>query len=307
MPSPDASQTVFSHASAPWGGRIAVLQRLLLDPVSAVLHRLGRHHLTQGRRQMVVFAFDHIGHTVNLDGIYERSELEAFMAWMAAAGVRFDDSVVLDIGANIGNHSLFFAPHCRQVLAYEPNPRTFKVLQINAELAPNIECRQKGLSDSSGRARLSQDPLNIGSSSLSVAAAPGAAAAAEVAIVALDDEPDPGPVRLIKMDIEGHELKALQGARALLARCQPIILFEQHPRDFEGGRSAVVELLRECGYSRFATVGKQPKYGGNALARWLLTPLARLLRGETVDVQIQHEVPPGFHFFLVALPDWVKV
>jgi len=255
---------------------------------------------------MVVFAFDHIGHTINIDGLYERDELECFVAWLAAAGVSLRDAVMLDIGANIGNHSVFFAPHCRRVVAYEPNPRTFQVLSLNAQVAPNIECRRRALSDQSGHARLSEDPRNVGSATL----APTASAAGEgplVDIVALDDEADLGTVRLIKLDVEGHELQALKGATALLASSRPIVLFEQHPRDFVDGRSAVIELLRSQGYMRFAKVSKRTRFAGHALARWLSTPLARLIGGESVVVEIREQIEPDFYFFLVALPEWVAV
>jgi FkbM family methyltransferase len=300
----DSRRLVFRHVQGRLGGRWGVLDRVVLDPLAGVLHRLGRRHLAQGRKQLVVFAFDHIGHTINLEGLYERSELEGFMAWMSALGVSFQDSVVLDIGANIGNHSLFFAAHCMRVVAYEPNPRTFKVLSLNSELALNIDCRNKALSDASGRARLSQDPENIGASSLAGTAPREGGLLVDIS--ALDDELDLGPVRLIKMDIEGHELKALKGAKGLIARTRPIILFEQHPRDFVDGRSEVIELLQSMGYGRFATVGKRPKFGGHPLARWLLTPLARLLVGESIAVEIHRYIKPDFYFFLVALPDWVK-
>lgn len=301
MPAPE-TRPVFRHPQ----GRRGVLERLVTEPVARVLHRLARRHLAQGRPPMVIFAFDHIGHHINLEGLYERSELEAFMAWITAAGVNLRDGVVLDIGANIGNHSLFFAPHCARVVAYEPNPRTFQVLCLNAQLAPNIECRKKALSDRAGRARLSLDPENVGSASLGTAVGGIDAGGTLVDLVALDDEPDLGPVRVVKMDIEGHEWKALQGASTLLARHQPIVLFEQHPRDFVDGRSPVIELLRSQGYRRFATVARQPRVNvAGALGRWVLTPLARLLVGESVTVQLRERIEPGFYYFLVALPDWV--
>jgi hypothetical protein len=67
----------------------------------------------------------------------------------------------------------------------------------------------------------------------------------------------------------------------------------------------VIELLRSQGYRRFATVTRRPRVAGGALGRWLLTPLARLLVGESVEVAIRERFEPGFYFFIVALPDWV--
>ena len=42
------------------------------------------------------------------------------------------DSLALDIGANIGNHTNYFD----SIHAFEPNERTYRLLQANAMLAP---------------------------------------------------------------------------------------------------------------------------------------------------------------------------
>jgi hypothetical protein len=45
-----ARRLVFRHVQGRWGGRWGVLDRVVLDPLASVLHRLGRHHLAQGRK-----------------------------------------------------------------------------------------------------------------------------------------------------------------------------------------------------------------------------------------------------------------
>lgn len=89
-----------------------------------------------------------IGQGINLYGYWEHEELEALSHWLTnnkAVG-----GVMLDIGANIGNHSVFLAKHFDAVHAVEPSPRTFNVLTMNASLAPNIQCHQIAASDSNG-------------------------------------------------------------------------------------------------------------------------------------------------------------
>lgn len=51
-------------------------------------------------------------------------------------------------------------------------------------------------------------------------------------------------VSLIKIDVEGMELKVLSGARETLQRCRPVVLFEHHKTD----RTKAEALLRELGY-----------------------------------------------------------
>ena len=53
------------------------------------------------------------------------------MAWLKF--LSYFNGTVLDIGANIGNHSLFFSNYFYKVLSFEPHPKIFKVLAINTE------------------------------------------------------------------------------------------------------------------------------------------------------------------------------
>jgi FkbM family methyltransferase len=69
-------------------------------------------------------------------------------------------------GANVGNHALFFAGHFAEVLAFEPNPRTFALLQFNAALVANVRCFNVGLSMPAGGAQLTVPADNIGMATL---------------------------------------------------------------------------------------------------------------------------------------------
>lgn len=66
-------------------------------------------------------------------------------------------------------------------------------------------------------------------------------------------------VDFIRMDIEGAEQKALQGAEHILDRDRPHVLLEIHPvmleGRFGGSAEAVVEMFRRRGYRMFALNG----------------------------------------------------
>jgi len=68
-----------------------------------------------------------------------------------------------------------------------------------------------------------------------------------------------GRVDFIRMDIEGAEQKALEGALEVLERDRPHVLLEIHPpmlsTRFGGSGEAVVELFRARGYRMFALNG----------------------------------------------------
>jgi hypothetical protein len=55
--------------------------------------------------ELACFAFDTISVTIHLDGQYERYELEALEEFIFPNMDRY--GFAIDVGANIGNHSLF--------------------------------------------------------------------------------------------------------------------------------------------------------------------------------------------------------
>lgn len=270
-----------------------VARRMHAAHVGRELQRLARQHLRDGLPQPAVFAFDHVGTAIALWGRYERDELELLMEALAphlvAAGV------CLDVGANIGNHALFFADHFAGVLAFEPHLRTYRLLELNAELRPNIRCWNFGLSDTDGPARLAVMVENIGMATLHG----GAGAAVDCELRRLDglDLLGGQRVSLIKIDVEGHEAAVLRGASALLARDRPVVVFEQAAAELEGGSSASIELLRQHGYRRFWTFERTPA------ARWRwLGLLRRLLFGDVVRLVECSVFEKRFHSMIVALP-----
>lgn len=62
------------------------------------------------------------------------------------------------------------------------------------------------------------------------------------------------PLALIKLDIEGHELSALQGLEKTIRKHQPIILFEAHASKGEHGSEAIFRYLKQHNYTNFYTI-----------------------------------------------------
>ena len=74
-----------------------------------------------------------------------------------------------------------------------------------------------------------------------------------------DESMDPAEdITFIKLNVEGHELKALLGSKKIIEKQKPIIMFEQHKNDFIDGSTDVIELLRDFGYKSFVIVEKYP-------------------------------------------------
>jgi Methyltransferase FkbM domain len=116
-------------------------------------------------------------------------------------------------------------------------------------------------------------------------------------------------IKLIKVDVEGHDYAALVGAKDTIGTHKPIILFEQLAEDAAAGESASIKLLKTYGYTTFAVIRRHPR----AVAG-LPTPLraafalfGRLLLGETMEIEVGDRSPEGYHAMVIAIPDWLKL
>jgi len=138
---------------------------------------------------------------------------------------------VLDVGANIGYFTLLFARSVGptgHVYAFEPEPRNFELLQRNLARNgyTNVTALPKAVSRTSGSQRLYKSPDNLGDHRL----AHGTAGrdSVDVSVIALDELlPGDARVDFIKLDIQGAECAAVQGARQLITRSAPLCLITE--------------------------------------------------------------------------------
>jgi len=136
----------------------------------------------------------------------------------------------LDIGANVGQYTMRMAelvgPSGR-VIALEPVPDTFSVLAANTRLFAhaNVTLLNVAASDRVGIASMQIPRFATGLSNFyeaRLSAGPGGLAVLTLPI----DELSLPPVRLVKIDVEGHELPALRGMHGLLQRDHPALIVE---------------------------------------------------------------------------------
>jgi len=138
----------------------------------------------------------------------------------------------LDIGANIGCTALLFSQLFRDVIAFEPSPTTFALLERNLERAGvgNVRLVNTGLGDVAGRSQLTFSPDNRAGGYVSDLTAASVGHTCEtIAIRRLDDvdgELDLVPVDFVKIDVEGFEGHVLDGGRELLQRDRPVVVLE---------------------------------------------------------------------------------
>ncbi len=189
---------------------------------------------------------DYLGRHLYKRGIYE-AELSDFLG----AHIPFEaGDTFLDVGANIGWHSLLLArkhPDL-QVFAFEPEPENSELLQHNIRIngLTNVEVIPKAASIEEGEqefylyadknaGRHSLLPINEGK-------------VITVPLITLDHfiserGLSPKSIKLLKIDVEGYELNVLRGAESLLGKV-PVILLEFSPEYMRKGGIDPEELIR---------------------------------------------------------------
>ena len=140
-----------------------------------------------------------------------------------------NDSIVIDVGSNIGLTTLIlsqFVPNGR-VISIEPNPEIFEILELNMKHneIKNVSNFQIAISDSQGQVSFNPDSAfghllhqhNQNSNGISVEA---------TTIDLLVESLDLQKVDFIKIDVEGFEPNVIAGAKKTIARFQPVIYCE---------------------------------------------------------------------------------
>lgn len=145
---------------------------------------------------------------------------------------------VVDIGANIGLYSMAAAARGASVHAFEPVPATVarlrRSLSLNPDLTSRVTVHAEGLSSDPGTLTLHTQSLQDYSGHASAhRSAEDQGDAIDVPISTLDEELQEiaRPVRLVKIDVEGHESAVLEGGRNFFARTRPDFLFIEIEED----------------------------------------------------------------------------
>ena len=185
-----------------------------------------------------------LGLSVSHYGTYE--ELEAkIMEEKIETG-----NIVVDIGANIGLHTLNMARivgNTGQVFAFEPDPSNFEILKKNVKINnyKNIILEQKAVGDKHGRTTLYQSD-HPGKHRI-FPQTEQAKSQVQVELTNLDNYFDSDmidKINFIKIDVEGMEFGVLKGMKNILKNNKKIkILFEFVPKDTIEAGFIPIELL----------------------------------------------------------------
>lgn len=219
---------------------------LLSTITRLLLGKLRKYHKKED--QLLVFSRDFIGEEVFAYGVYEKNEINTILS-----SLDFDlsESNALDIGANIGNHTLQFSKHFKNVYCFEPNKIIFDILKINTRNRTNTHLFNFGLSHEATRSYLTVPEFNFGGASITKTKEVGSV---EINLKVYDEEFDQ-EISLVKIDVEGHELNVLKGMVKAISKNKPVICFELINTDSTA--TNLIEGLKEMGYRKFYSPHKR--------------------------------------------------
>jgi FkbM family methyltransferase len=176
--------------------------------------------------------------------------------WMLATIEKLElgqGGIILDIGANVGNHTVFFATFCSpsEVYAFEPDQDSFKCLEANIEanrhnFKGNVFPITAALGEKEGKARVYKGER----SGLNAAKSHGRG---NIEMKSVDSMGFKYPVSVIKIDVEGTEQDVVKGALQTIEKDKPEIFSECSNPD------EVLSLLPD-GYKCLRKYNNAPTY-----------------------------------------------
>jgi FkbM family methyltransferase len=201
---------------------------------------------------------DELSRVVYYRGSVDRALERWLVTWLGPS------DLYVDVGAHIGSIVSLAASAIGatgSIVAFEPSPDSLAKLHqaVRDSGRTNIEVRPEAIGAATGTAEILAplDHWAHQTSRASLVPASGLGAGVRVPTVTLDQVfgDDKRRIRLLKIDVEGHERSILRGARQLLTRrsCDAVLM-ELNPGALAGAGATVDDLVAdmdEAGYEPF--------------------------------------------------------
>jgi FkbM family methyltransferase len=173
------------------------------------------------------------------EGLFEKGVIEALRYVISRSGTT---ELMIDIGANVGNHSVALAPLFRRVEAVEPHPVLYRVLEANMlrNRLSHVSCHNFGLGKTEGTVTLEESPDEHSISRVAERSVlpPETFGLSEeqfgnrysIQLKSAHDfvaqYADQLSGAFIKIDVEGMEQEIIESLEPLLRRYRPLVGFE---------------------------------------------------------------------------------
>ena len=168
------------------------------------------------KHEFAIFFNDTLSKEITIDAIFEKDEILEILKLIKKR------NCFIDVGANIGNHSIFFSRYFKKIYSFEAHPKTYDILNFNTKEYSNIKIFNIGLSNFKGNLFFKKNiTSNIGGKYLTK----------KGQIKAKVNKLDKilkklKNVNYIKLDVEGHEYSALIGMKNTLKYNSPLLQVE---------------------------------------------------------------------------------
>lgn len=196
-------------------------------------------HTTRLGHRFRLYPGEYVDGFIFADDMFERRQIEYLQR-------RLHGRTMLDIGANIGNHSVMLADNFDEIHCFEPNPICVERLSHNLALnhLDKIKVHGVGLGDREATLPFHCDMHgNLGTSSFVLDGQP---ATHQLPVVVGDQflaKHGIANIDFIKVDVENFEIEVLHGLSKTIERDRPIICFEFIESPSGGRWQAFVDAL----------------------------------------------------------------
>lgn len=199
---------------------------------------------------------EYISNMIKLKGLYERPVLEC----TREIAVKGEGMIAIDVGANLGNHTLFYLTFLKRVIAFEPNDFNFQMLLKtikHQKLEDRVDVNDIMCSDFRGKRTMTMFTWNqkndIWNSGAMKEGELKGLPTMEVKVWPIDEVFDRELIKdcisVFKVDVDGEDFEVIKGAeQTLLANPQCVIQFEITNKQPDGWKEEVVKWFNERGW-----------------------------------------------------------
>lgn len=160
------------------------------------------------------------------------------------------DSIVLDIGANIGCYAYAFSKIAKEVICFEPNKEAFDCLRYNIGKIPGVHCYDYAISDIEDHYEVIVPNDNIGMAYIELTNNPYNEGT--TTIDNFIENSNIEDLSFIKIDVEGFELRVLNGAEKTINKFNPVMVIEINDHTLKRTnttRQEIFQWLNDHGYT----------------------------------------------------------
>jgi FkbM family methyltransferase len=201
---------------------------------------------------------------IHLDGSYQLQQCEKAYTVDKSRGQSQD--IMIDVGANTGITTRYFAKKYKQVMAFEPSSINRSCIYRNLEPGQNnVLIMPFAVSDKKGSAQLRVSHTSCGANSFLPSEIPTPDQLEDVETIPLDEIDSliqilgGNHLSLMKIDVQGLEINVLRGAEKLIQKYKPVILCEVSTSN-DSLEAEVENFLMPKGYDLIHSIARDKIY-----------------------------------------------